>query len=459
VKPIHASATELVRRIRAREVSSLELVDAHLARIEAVDPLLHAVVTTCADAARARARQADAALARGERWGALHGLPITLKDSIDTAGVRSTWGTAGRAAFVPDEDATVAARLRGAGAILLGKTATPELTMGYETESLVHGRTSNPWDLARTPGGSSGGAAAIVAAGGSPLDVGSDTGGSIRVPAHFCGVAGIRPTSGRVPRTGHAIGPGGLLDPLTTLGPIARTVDDLALALPLLCGPDGRDPALAPVPLGDPRAVRLAGLRVAFFVDNGLQSPTPEIAEAVRRAAKALAAAGCELEEVRPPGIEETLEIFGALMVADGGAALARILEKAGTGRDETTLGYFLDGPGLGAAQLAALLDRWDRLRSGLLAFVEDRDVLLSPPCAIPACRHGGVGEALAAFSYTMTWNLTGWPAAAVPAGVSPEGLPVGVQVVAKPWRDDVALAAARAIEVALGSDARPGLP
>jgi amidase len=162
---------------------------------------------------------------------------------------------------------------------------------------------------------------------------------------------------------------------------------------------------------------------------------------------------------VRPPGIEETLEIFGALMVADGGAALARILEKVGTGRDETTLGYFLDGPGLGAAELAALLDRWDRLRSRLLAFVEDRDVLLSPPCAIPACRHGGVAEALAAFSYTMTWNLTGWPAAGVPAGASPEGLPVGVQVVAKPWRDDVALAAARAIEVALGGDARPGLP
>ncbi len=459
MEPIYATATELVRRIRAREVSSLELVDAHLARIEAVNPLLAAVVTTCAEAARGRAREADAALARGERWGVLHGLPITLKDSIDTAGVRSTWGTAGRAAFVPDEDASVAARLRAAGAILLGKTATPELTMGYETESLVHGRTNNPWDLARTPGGSSGGAAAIVAAGGSPLDVGSDTGGSIRVPAHFCGVAGLRPSSGRVPRTGHAIGPGGLLDPLTSLGPIARSVDDLALALPILCGPDGRDPALAPVALGDPRVVRLAGLRVAFFVDNGLYSPTSEIAEAVRRAAKALAAAGCELEEVRPLGIEETLEIFGALMVADGGAALERILTEAGTGRDETTLGVLLGLPGLGAPELAALLDRWDGLRARLLAFVEDRDVLLSPPCGIPACRHGGVADALAAFSYSMTWNLTGWPAAVVRAGASSGGLPVGVQVVAKPWRDDVALAAARAIEVALGGDVRPPRP
>jgi amidase len=240
---------------------------------------------------------------------------------------------------------------------------------------------------------------------------------------------------------------------------MARSVDDLALALGVLCGPDGRDPALAPVPLSDPRVVRLAGLRVAFFVDNGLYAPTPEIADAVRQSAKALAAAGAELEEARPPGIEETLEIFGALMVADGGAALARILAESGTGRAETTLGHFLDGPGLAGPELAALLARWDALRARLLAFAEDRDVILSPPCGIPACRHGGVAEALAAFSYTMTWNLAGWPAAVVRAGTSPEGLPVGVQVVAKPWRDDVALAAARAIEAALGSGPWPALP
>src|ERR671924_288509 len=217
---IYASATALARAIRAKEVSATEAVHAYLQRIAAVNPALNAVVQLCAEAAQAEARAADTALARGQMTGPLHGVPMTIKDSLDAAGVITTGGTQGRATFVPAHDATAVARLRAAGAILLGKTNTPELTIAYETDNLIYGRTNNPYDLSRTCGGSSGGAAAIVAAGGSPFDIGSDTGGSLRVPSHGCGTATIRPTSGRVPRTGHILPPAGVMDALTQIGPI-----------------------------------------------------------------------------------------------------------------------------------------------------------------------------------------------------------------------------------------------
>ena len=239
------SATWLATAIRERQVSSLEAVDACLARIEAVNPHINAVVRLAADA-RDRARAADATLARGDATGPLHGVPFTIKDSMDTAGVVTTAGTVGWRDRVPDRDATVVARLRAAGGILVGKTNTPEFTWANETDNDVYGRTSNPYDLDRSPGGSSGGSASIVAAGGSPFDVGSDSGNSIRQPAHLCGVAGIKPTSGRVPRTGHWPGPGGLFESFTQLGPIARRVEDLALVLPLIAGPDGEDPHVVP---------------------------------------------------------------------------------------------------------------------------------------------------------------------------------------------------------------------
>ena len=225
---ISASATALAKAIRAKKVSSVEVTEAHLKRIETVNSQLNAVVQLTADTARTEAQAADAAWARGQSKGPLHGVPMTIKDSLDTKGVITTGGTKGQKTRMPTQDATVVARLRSAGAILLGKTNTPELTLAGETDNLVYGRTNNPYDLSRTPGGSSGGAAAIVAAGGSPFDIGSDTAGSIRWPAHCCGIAGIRPTSGRVPRTGHAIPFGlGAIDMLTQLGPLARFVEDL----------------------------------------------------------------------------------------------------------------------------------------------------------------------------------------------------------------------------------------
>ena len=446
-----ASASELARALRERRVSSRELVEACLARIERVNPSLRAVVALCPERARREAEAADLEVARGAWRGPLHGLPITVKDSFDTAGIVSTWGTPGRARCVPDRDATAVARLRAAGAIVLGKTNTPELTMGFETVNPIYGRTCNPYDLARTPGGSSGGAAAIVAAGGVAFDIGSDTGGSIRLPAHCCGVAGIRPTSGRVPRTGHAIGPGSAIDALTQIGPLARRVEDLALVLSVIAGPDGRDPFVAPVPLGDPAAVDVGRLRVALFTDNGVVAPEPGVAAAVRAAADALAEAGARVEEQRPPGVEESHELFMRVVVIDGGAELRRILAHCGTALGDSSLAPLARLAAPAPDERVRIVERWDELRSHLLAWVERFDLVVCPANAHAALPHGESDARMPAFSYTMTWNLTGWPAAVVRAGATAEGLPIGAQLVAPPWREDVALAAAACVEAALG--------
>jgi amidase len=446
---IYASATALAKAIRSKKVSAVEVIDAHLRRIEAVNPKLNAVVQLTANTARAQARQADAALARSDLKGPLHGVPMTIKDSLDTAGVISTGGTKGRASFVPTADATVVARLCAAGAILLGKTNTPELTLSFETNNLIYGRTSNPYDLSRTSGGSSGGAAAIIAAGGSPFDIGSDYAGSIRLPSHWCGIAGMKPTAGRVPRTGHIFPFGGLLDSFQQIGPMARCVDDLSLLLPLIAGPDWIDPAIVPMPLGNPGAVNLKGLRIAFHTDNGVLAPTQETVATVRTAAQALAEGGTLVEEARPEGIEQIYELAMGLYFADGGAAIWRLLQEAGT--TEHTFPWLSAAQPVSTTQLDAVVTKWYRVRSTMLSFLKDYDVILCPVNAFAALPHGSVGENLQAFSYTMTYNLTGWPGAVVRGGTSSEELPIGVQIVAHPWREDVALAVAQYLETALG--------
>src|SRR3954452_23762936 len=298
------TATALARLVLERRASATEVVEAHLRRIEEVNPALNAVVVLDAERALARARDADAALARGERWGPLHGVPFTVKDNLSAAGLEMTIGAPERAGVVPQQDATVVARLREAGAILLGKTNCPPFGGGIETDNPVYGRTSNPFDLERTPGGSSGGEAAIIAACGSPCGLGTDSGASLRLPAHFCGLASIKPTAGRVPATGALddLGQlGSLRDPRTQIGPMARAVADVALLLRLTGGPDGRDGAVAPVPLGAPHDVELRGLRAAVFTDNPLATPPGETVASVERAAAALAGAGVRVEAAQPP--------------------------------------------------------------------------------------------------------------------------------------------------------------
>ena len=448
------SASWLARTIAAREVSSVEALEACLARIQAMNPRINAVVALAPDALE-RARRADAEVTAGASLGPLHGVPFTIKDSMDTAGVVTTAGTAGWRDRIPDRDGTVVARLRAAGGILVGKTNTPEFTWANETENDVYGRTSNPYDLERTTGGSSGGSASIVAAGGSPFDIGSDSGNSIRQPSHLCGVAGIKPTSGRVPRTGHWPGYGGLFESFTQLGPIARRVEDLELVLRVIAGPDGEDPHVVPVPLREVSAVDVAGLRVAWFADNGIRTPTSQTQAAVRTAVAAIAATGARCEERLPDDIADARPAWEGVIRADGFAWLWRLIEAAGTPGHGSydRLGWVRARPGepVDGDEVSARMERADRVRGRLLRWFAPFDLLVSPVLPAPAVRHGESMSPAYGDTYSEIHNLTGWPAVVVRAGTSPEGLPIGVQLVAQPWREDVALAAARVVEAATG--------
>jgi amidase len=368
----------------------------------------------------------------------------------------------GRKDFVPDADATAVARMRAAGAIVLGKTNTPELTLSFETDNLVYGQTNNPYDVSRTPGGSSGGAGAIIASGGSAMDLGTDTGGSIRVPSAFCGLAGLKPTSGRVPRTGHIV-PWGLggLDSLTTIGPMARFVEDLWLAFPIIAGPDGIDPFIHPVPFGDPASVNIAGLRVAFFTDNGTVSPTAEVEASVRSAAATIADSGAEVVEDLPAAITENIDAnITSILVADGGAGVRRLVEKAGTEQVHPRLNRFMQAEPISTAEYTALLEHMDAFRSQMLSFMENYDAILSPVRPWPALPHGETltSEASPANFYTSVFNTTGWPGSVVRVGTSSDGLPISVQVMCRPWREDVAVALATVLEDSLGGYVRPEL-
>jgi amidase len=453
------SASELAQMLRVGDVSSVEVVGACLARIDDVNPALNAVVRLAPDPLD-RAREADARRRRGEPLGPLHGLPFTIKDSLDTAGVITTAGTIGWRDRIPERDATVVARLRAAGGILLGKTNTPEFTWSDETDNDVYGRTSNPYDPELTPGGSSGGPAAIVAAGGSPLDIGSDTGDSIRQPAHVCGIAGLKPTSGRVPRTGHWPDYRGILGPLTQLGPMARRVDDLALVLPLIAGPDDEDPQVPPAPMPDLSRADVAGLRVVAFTDNRLRTPTAATIATVEAAIGALDDAGAVVRREVPPGLGEAWRAWDQLVRADGWAWLQRLIAAAGTPGmgSYTSRGWLTPATALSAPELTLLVERVDAIRAAFRRWLAESsvDAIVCPAMPQAAIRHGESKAAWFGDTYSDVHNLTGLPAVVVRGGATEGGLPIGVQLIATPWREDLALAAARVVEAASGGWCRP---
>jgi amidase len=456
------SAGELASAIRSKQLSSWVVVEAHLEQIAKVNPKLNAVVQLTADAARKEADEADAALARGEIKGPLHGVPVTIKDTLETIGVICTGGTKGRANYVPQADATAVARLRAAGGIILGKTNVPELAGAAETDNLVYGRTNNPYDLARTPGGSSGGESAIVAACGSPLGLGTDAGGSIRIPAHFCGLAAIKPTSGRVPRTGQFPMPMGARNAVFHVSLIARKVDDLALALPLIAGPDFRDHSIVGMPLLDSKAVTLRGLKLAYFDDDGAVTPTKEISAAVRDSARAFMEAGVTVEESRPADAAKAATVYHDMSRRDGGAGTRAFLKNIGSDPIsplfEKALTYYVAPAFANTTEAMAAFVRWDAFRNSMLRFIENYDAVLSAVAPYPALPHGTSFEEQnrRGLGYAQMHNLTGWPSATVRVGTSPEGLPLGVQVAARPWREDVALALVSHLERTFGGWKKP---
>ncbi len=455
----YTPAHELARMIRSGAVSAREVMEAHIARVQTVNPGLNAIVQFVPEQALDEARAADESSARGDDLGPLHGVPFTVKDNIPVAGMIMTNGTLGMKNYVPDSDATVVARLKNAGGIVIGKTNLPEIGMAGESDNLVYGCTNNPYDLACTPGGSSGGESAIIAAGGSPLGIGTDIGGSIRYPAHCCGIAGIKPTMGRIPW--HA--PYGFTDELRQSGPMARTVDDLILSLPLMSGADWRDPSAPPVPLGNPDDVDLGSLRVAFYTDNGVATPVQAIVDAVESATAAVRDAGIAVDEDRPPELVDAMEIFGKLLGASGGQQYRDTLDAAGTSEEDVSplIRNFLGGlmgAELSTAEFQRAILEWDLHRSAVWGFFERYDAVICPVNSHPAPLHGTGHENIDGLSYTAAYNLTGLPGVVVRGGQTDGGLPVGVQIVSRAWREDIGLAVAREIENALGGWQPPAM-
>ena len=459
------SATELVALIRSRAVSSAEVVKAHLQRIERLNPQLNAIVALAPDAMD-RARVADAALAKGEDAGPLHGLPVTVKDTIETAGLRTTSGSRLLADHVPDRDALVVARLKSAGAIIIGKTNTPEMAAYYESDNPVFGHTNNPHNLLMTPGGSSGGEAAAIAACLSPAGIGSDLAGSIRLPASFCGIAGLKPTMGGVPFAGHIPEVTGSLSLGASIGPMARTVADVGLLFEVIA--DAESP---PSVYSQPDDLR--GIRAAWYVNDGVAPVDEETARAVERAADALRGAGLEVEQAEPPGISQGfrlwLELFSTSVNSqlsefyrgredEAGPQVAAMLAKANE-RDQGLAAKVAE-----AERLAKAIVERERLRAELLEWMKTTPILIAPVGSTPAFGHGARrvevhGESISvwrAFSYSQTFNVFGLPSIAVPAGRSAKRLPIGVQIVGQPFAERTILAVAAIIEQALGGWQRP---
>lgn len=447
-----------LERLDGGEISSRELVVYYLERIEAVNDTLNAVVTLATESALAEAEQADRNRAAGDAKPLL-GLPITVKDALETEGLLTTGGSVARADFVPDRDATVVDRLRRAGAIVVAKTNLPEYSWSYETANVVQGRTNNPLDLERTPGGSSGGEGAILGADASPVGIGTDGGGSIRVPAHYCGIVGIRPTTGRIPETGYwpPTRPTGFMD-LNCIGPLGRYVEDLGLILPIIGGPDYVDPYVAPVGLEDWRDVELSGLRVGHYTNEGTAPVTEGTATAVTAAAVALESRGCELTESAPEDTAAATDLFFQVMAADGGAQ-ARADLAAANGQHTPEMAQLLEDLrplAVSGADFFALRERVFEFRARVRSFVATVDVVLCPVTPGCAPHHGGwPGERVGnnsyqAFNHTHIYALGGVPVVSVPAGEE-EGMPIGIQVVAQPFHEHVALAVAAALEQELG--------
>jgi Asp-tRNA(Asn)/Glu-tRNA(Gln) amidotransferase A subunit family amidase len=456
--------TQMAAELRSGRASSQETVEAHLRQIDAQNSRINAFVSIFAEEARAAAKAADEARVRQRTLGPLHGVPLTIKDSFDVAGQPTYCGSRLRLDHRAAKDSTSAARLRAAGAILLGKTNCPEFLYNYETDNYIAGRTNNPWDVTRTSGGSSGGEAAAIASFCSAGGMGSDGGGSIRVPAHFCGIAGLKPTPGRVPATGHfplIAHPGGLLG---VGGPMARTAEDVRLLFQVTAGHDDQDPFSAPVPL---RPAELAGLKIGLMERFNGVPVQPAITLAVDAAGRVLEALGFAVEPFEPRGIERAPELWWFFF----GEVAAPFIKKMIAGRERDVhwtgmelVGLALEKPAPTMEQVIENLGARDAMRAALLRQLRDHPVLLLPACGVAAFPHRSrrwaVGEKEIGLFEAMTpltfSNLLGLPALVIPFGRTEEGLPVGVQLVAAPYGEELLLDLAVRMEEARGPFAGP---
>jgi Asp-tRNA(Asn)/Glu-tRNA(Gln) amidotransferase A subunit family amidase len=453
-----SSIAEVTEKIRSREISPCEVVDAHLERIEKLQPKLNAYVHVDAERARRQARAAEASVLRGDAVGALHGTAISVKSCIDVAGWACPAGSLLRADYVACDDAVLVARLKAAGAILIGNTNVPEFLMAYETDNALSGKTSNPWELARSAGGSSGGEAAAIASGCSMGGVGSDGGGSVRVPAHFCGISGLKPTPGRIPGTGHFPRGAGAFAWLGVVGPMARTVADVRALFDVMKGPDADDALTSPIEAKSFGEGDLRGMRVGILESDALGDITSGTTEAVRRAV-GLLSEQFHVEPFQLKGLEQAIELWWFFF----GPMIARLFEPMVEGREAELSPIFREYLSVAGLKIAPTVDEFmaacvkrDIVRAKIIKQMRDVPILLSPVCAGPAFRHGeGNWRPVCGYRETMRhaqWlNLAGFPGVSVPMGFSAEGLPIGVQVIGRPNEDELVLAVAEILETARG--------
>jgi len=455
------SARALAELIHGKKLSPVEVVDEHLARAAALQPKLNAFVYLDEEGARAQARAAEAAAMCNDRLGPLHGVPVTVKSCIDVAEWNCPAGSALRKEYVAQRDAVLVARLKAAGAILLGSTNTPEFLMNYETNNLLNGRTSNPWDFSRSAGGSSGGEAAAIASGCSAGGVGSDGGGSIRVPAHFCGICGLKPTPGRIAATGHFPSGAGAFPWIGVVGPMARSVGDLRLLFEALVGPDPGDSCSTTLPVRWVQKSELRGMRIGVLESAALGPASAETRVAVERAGRALDEQGFIVEPIQMRGLEQAISLWWYFF----GPVIAHLLRGALAGQEEVLSPMLCEYLEIAGAEEEITLDGFldactgrDLCRAEILRQMENTPVLLSPVSEAPAFRHGeGTWRPGTAGSYREVmrhsqWlNLAGLPGVAVPVGVSADGLPIGVQVIGRPFEEERILAVAECIEQATG--------
>ncbi len=467
------SARRLIALLRAREVSSIEMVSAFFERIETINHKLNAIVTLVEERALEEAEESDRRLAAKGEGRPLEGLPITIKDAISTAGVRSTDGMKINEHHVPDRDAPTVARLRAAGAVVIAKTNIPEMAMDYDCDNPVFGPTRNPWNLDRVPGGSSGGEAAALAAGFSALGLGSDIGGSIRVPSHFCGVVGLKPGWGTIPPIGHLFGPSSGFDgaappfaEMGVIGPMARFVDDLTLAYNILRGTHPGSPHTAPSTEANPEAVDLKRLRCAVFTSGGPMPVAAEIKAATELAARALQKIGVGVDEKTPP-VENAAVVWMEYLTADGNKGIIQALgENIKLSRERLRNQMLAPMPDLAASEFFKISIARDVYRAQLAGFMERYPIVICPVFCTTAFPHGAVESQMEGRSYSIyqagwpcTWvNLANLPAAVVSAGRDREGLPIGVQIVGRAFEEETVLAVARALEAELGGYQRPPL-
>ncbi len=455
----YSKLQEMTSAIRSKAISPVEIVEAYLHRIEAWQPRLNAFVHLDADGARRQARAAESAVSKGAPLGPLHGVPLTLKSCIDVAAWHCPAGSLLRKEYVPSSDAPLVSRLKAAGAILLGNTNTPEFLMAYESSNLLTGKTSNPWNFSHSAGGSSGGEAAAIAAGCSAGGVGSDGGGSIRVPAHFCGICGLKPTPGRIPATGHFPPGAGAFSWIGVVGPMARTIADVRLLFEVMAGPDAGDALSAPVP---PRAYHesnLYGMRIGILESDALGAATPETCAAVEQAAKSLSARGFIVEPLRLEGLDRALELWWFFF----GPVIGHLLRESVAGHESEISPmlreYFsiaTSGNSVALGQFISACAERDLLRAKILRQMRNIPILLSPVSSFPAFRHNegnyrpGSGY-LDTMRYSQWLNIAGFPGASVPLARSNQGLPIGVQVIGRPFEEELVLAVAESIEEVRG--------